>query len=68
VYIHSLGKGDQEVDGMRIGISGDVTGEVERFKYLGAFVQRDGGFVVNVKNKTKSDWIKCEEASGVFIS
>jgi len=41
-------------------ISGDVLREVERFTHLGSFVQRDGGFVMDVKYR-----IKCESKSKV---
>jgi len=42
---YDFGEKGQEVDGTRT-ISGDVIGEVDSFKYLGSFVQRDGGFGV----------------------
>jgi len=47
---------DQEIDdGMWrvVTINGYVIGEVESFKYLRSFVQRGGGFVVDVKHRIK---------------
>lgn len=35
-------------------ISGNVVGEVKRFKYLGYFVVRDWSFVVDKKHSIKS--------------
>jgi len=41
---YDFGVRGQEVDGTRRAMTkrGDVIGEVESFKYLGSFVQRDG--------------------------
>jgi len=39
-------------------ISGDVIGEVQRFKHLGYFIQRDGGFGMNIKHRIKCGWMK----------
>jgi len=47
-------------------IGGYVIGEVKSFKYLGYFVQRDGGFGMNVKHRIKYGWKKWREASGVL--
>jgi len=47
-------------------ISGDEVNEVESFKYLGSFVQMNGGFDKDVKHKIKCRWIKWREASGVL--
>jgi len=43
-----------------------VISEVVSFKYLGYFLQRDGGFGMDVKNRIKCGWIKWREALGVF--
>jgi len=58
---YEFGGRDQEVDGTRraMTISGDdVIGEIESFKYLGPFVQRNEGFVVDVKHRIKCVWMK----------
>jgi len=34
-------------------LSGDVIGEVESFKSLGSFVQKNGAFMVDVKHRIK---------------
>jgi len=39
-------------------ISGDVIVEVGSFEYLGSFVKKDGGFVVDVKHRIKCSWMK----------
>jgi len=39
-------------------IHGDEVSEVENFKYLGFFVQKNGGFDKNVKQRSKYGWIK----------
>lgn len=46
----SLAEGNQMVDGTRraMPICDDALGDVDSFKYLGSFVQRDGGFVVRM--------------------
>jgi len=46
---------NQEVDRTKIAmtISSDVVVEVKSFKYLGLFLQRDGGFVVDVNQRIK---------------
>jgi len=44
----------------------DVISEGESFKYLGSFVQRDGGFGMGLKHRNKYGWIKWREASGVL--
>ena len=41
-------------------------GEVERFKYLGSVVQKDGGFEGGMKHRIKCGWTKWREASGVL--
>jgi len=50
---YKFGEMYQEIDGAKRAttISCDVIGEVERFKYLGFFVQKDGNFVMNVKHR-----------------
>jgi len=47
-------------------ISGDVIGESKSFKYLGSFVQMDGGFGMDVKYRIKCGWMKWREAFGVL--
>jgi hypothetical protein len=39
-------------------ISGNVIGEVNIYKYLGSFVQKDEVFGVNVKHRINCGWIK----------
>jgi hypothetical protein len=39
-------------------ISDDVIGEVDSFKYLGSFVEKDGGFGMDVKHRMKCSWMK----------
>jgi hypothetical protein len=46
-------------------MSGDVIGEIENHKYLGSFVQKDGGFSIDIKHRIKCSWMKWREASGV---
>lgn len=47
-------------------ISSDIIGEVKSFKYLGSFVQKDGGFDEDVKYRVKFGWIDLREASGTL--
>jgi len=47
-------------------ISGDIIGELEKFKYLGSFIQRDRGFVVDVKYRIKRRWMKWRVTKGVL--
>jgi len=65
---YDFGGRDQEVDGTRraMPLNGDVIGEIESFKYFGSFVQRDGGFGMDVKHRIKRGWMKWREASGVL--
>jgi len=51
---------DQEIDGTRraMTISGDIIGKVEGFKYLGSFVQRNGGNLKVVKHRYKCGLMK----------
>jgi len=42
----------------------DEVSEVEIFKYLGSFVQKNGGNDEGVKHRIKCGWIKWKEASG----
>lgn len=66
-YEYKLGE-REEVDETRsvITISGDEVSEIESFKYLGCIVQKNGGFVKNVKHRIKCEWIKWREVSGVL--
>jgi hypothetical protein len=47
-------------------ISCDMIGEVENFKYLGLFVQKDTGFGMDVKHRIKCGWMKWRKALGVL--
>jgi len=47
-------------------MSGNKVSEVESFKYLGFFVQKNGGFDEDVKHGIKCGWIKRREVSGVL--
>ena len=51
---------------LEIKLSGDVVGEVERFKYLGSVIQKDGGFEEDMKHRIKCGWTKWREASGIL--
>jgi hypothetical protein len=46
---------EEEVEGMRrsMTLNGDVIGEVENFKYLESFIQKEGGFGIFVKHMIK---------------
>ena len=57
-------RGDMERQ--EIKLSGDIVGEVERFKYLGSVVQNNGDFEEDMKHRVKCGWIKWREASGVL--
>lgn len=41
-----------------IKLSVDLVGEIERFKYLKTFLQKNGDFEDNTKHRIKSEWIK----------
>jgi hypothetical protein len=58
----------EQVDGTRsaMTISGVEVSEVESFKYLGSFVQKNGGLDEDVKHRIKCGWMKWREASGVL--
>jgi len=61
VYIENeFGGRDQEVDETRktMTISNEGIGEIVSFRYVGSFVQRDGGFMVDVKCRIKCDRMK----------
>jgi len=47
-------------------IDGDEIKEVECFKYLKSFVQKNRGFDKDVKHRIRCGWIKWIEASGVL--
>jgi len=47
-------------------IYGDEIKEVEYFKYLESFVQKNNGFDEDVKHKIRYRWITWREASGVL--
>jgi len=47
-------------------ISGDEVSEIESFKYLGFFVQHNGGFDEDLKHRIICGWVKWREASGVL--
>jgi len=47
-------------------MSGDVVCKVERFKYLGSVLQRNGCFEENVNYMVKCEWMKWREVSGVL--
>jgi hypothetical protein len=47
-------------------ISDVVTGEIEKFKYLGLFIWKDEGFKMDVKHRIKYGWMKLWETSGVI--
>jgi hypothetical protein len=47
-------------------ISYDAIGEVENFIYLGLFLQKVGGFGMDVKHRVKCGWMKWRESSGVL--
>ena len=47
-------------------ISGVEVSEVESFKYLGSFVQKNGDLDEDVKHRIKCGWMKWREASGVL--
>jgi hypothetical protein len=49
-------------------ISGDVIDETENFKYLGSFVQNNGGFYMDVKHMIECDWMKWREALGILYN
>jgi len=46
--------------------NGNKLSEVESFNYLGFILQKNGGFVENVKHRIIGGWIKWREASGVL--
>ena len=62
--------GEKEIGGNRIGheimLNEDVVKEVEKFKYLGSVVQKDGGFEEDIKHRIKCGRVKWREASGVL--
>ena len=64
VIVFDFGGNDRAAQVMQLGE--DSVGEVERFKYLGSVVQKDGGFEEDVKNRIKCGWMKWREASGVL--
>jgi hypothetical protein len=39
-------------------ISSDMLGEVENFKYLGSFVQKDWGYGMDIEQRIKCGWVK----------
>jgi len=43
-----------------------MCGEVERFKYLGSVLQKDGGFKENMKHKIKCGRMEWKEALGAL--
>lgn len=47
-------------------INSDAVVEVESLKYLGFFVQKNGGFDKDMKHRNKCKWIKWREASSVL--
>jgi hypothetical protein len=47
-------------------ISSDFIGEVEYFKYLGSFVQKNRSLGMNINHRIKYVWMKWREASGVL--
>ncbi|XP_025410679.1 uncharacterized protein LOC112683737 [Sipha flava] len=49
-------------------ISGDLIDETENFKYLGSFVQNNGGFYMDVKHMIECDWMKWREALGILYN
>lgn len=49
-----------------LGLSGDVVGEVNIFKYVGSFIQNNGNFDEEVKHMIKCGWIGEIEAFGVL--
>ena len=59
-------RGDREKQ--EIKLSGDVVGEVERFKYLGSVVQNNGDFEEDMKHRVKYVWMKWREVSGVLCN
>jgi len=58
----------EPVDESRSGIivGGDEVKEVESFKYLRSFVQKNGGFDDDVKRGIRCGRMKWSEASGVL--
>lgn len=61
---------DQVFGDMRrvIAVSGDVINKVENYKYLGSYVQRDGGFFRDEKHKIKCGRMKWREMSSVLYN
>jgi len=49
-------------------IRGNVIGEVERFKYLVSFVERNGSFVVDVKHRIKCGWMKWKKVLDILCA
>jgi len=47
-------------------VSGGEVREIESFKYLGFFVQKNGVFDVAVKHRIRCKWIKWKEVSDVL--
>jgi len=47
-------------------MSSDVVGEVERFKYLGSLLQKNGCLEENINHKIMCGWMKWKKASGVL--
>jgi hypothetical protein len=67
---HDFGGRFQEVKGMKkpMTIIGDVIREVENFKYLVSFVQKDRGRGVgmDIKQRIKCSWLKWREVLGIL--
>jgi len=66
---HEFGGRDQDNDRTRRAMttSGDVTGKIESFKYLGTFVQRNGGFKMDVKYKINCSWMKWGKGQTFYV-
>ncbi|KAJ0888605.1 putative reverse transcriptase domain-containing protein [Helianthus annuus] len=65
-YLHCDFSGVADDDDTQITIEDQLVPQVTKFKYLGSFVQRDGGIDSDVTHRIQAGWCRWRAASGVL--